>query len=289
MIYYLPTIRSQQEGFEHLAALASDAEKLNASRLEVDLSQCGFFDANMAAPLASVLARVADRFNAVEIVKVPFGIEQILRKNRFLASYGYEVVDDVNSTTLPYRRIQLSDEGRFEDYLNRHLKAKGIPRMSEGLGKRFKQSIFEVFQNAVVHSSSRLGVFVCGQFYPHLQRLDLTIADAGVGIRTNVRRYLRERISSVDAIRWALEEGNTTKTGSQPGGVGLKFLKEFIELNKGKIQIASRLGFYEFREDKETFHKMTADFPDTAVNIEVDTGDTRAYHLHSEISPANIF
>lgn len=289
MIHYLSTIRSQQEGFEHLAQLAADTEKLSASRLEVDLSQCGFFDANMAAPLASVLARVADRFNAVEIVNVPFGIEQILRKNRFLASYGYEIVDDVNSTTLPYRHIQLSDEGRFEDYLNGHLKAKGIPRMSEGLGKRFKQSIFEVFQNAVIHSHSRLGVFVCGQFYPYLQRLDLTIADAGVGIRTNVRRYLGEKISSVDAIRWALQEGNTTKTGSQPGGVGLKFLKEFIELNEGKIQIVSRLGFYQFREGKETFQKIAADFPGTTVNIEVNTGDTRAYRLRSEISPANIF
>ena len=64
MIHYLPTIRSQREGFERLAILSVDTEKLSASRLEVDLSQCGFFDANMAAPLASVLARVADRFNA---------------------------------------------------------------------------------------------------------------------------------------------------------------------------------------------------------------------------------
>lgn len=289
MIHYLPTIHSDKEGFEHLASLAADTEKLHADRLEVDFSKCGFFDANMAASLAAVLVRIADNLNAVEIVKVPSGIEHILRKNRFLLSYGYNAIDDVNQTTLPYRRIQLSDAGRFEDYLNRHLQGKGIPRMTEGLGKRFKQSIFEVFQNAVIHSHSRLGVFVCGQFFPQLQRLDLTIADAGVGIRTNVRNYLGIKISSKEAIRWALQEGHTTKTGPQPGGMGLQFLKEFIVLNKGKIYIASRQGFYEYRDGQESFQKLAADLPGTAVNLEINTGDTSKYRLRSETSPNNIF
>ena len=289
MIHYLPTIHSQREGFECLASLAADAEKLHADRLEVDFSKCGFFDANMAASLGAVLARIADNLNAVEIVKVPSGIEHILRKNRFLLSYGYNASDDTNQTTLPYRRIQLSDAGRFEDYLNRHLKEKGIPRMTEGLGKRFKQSIFEVFQNAVIHSHSRLGVFVCGQFFPQVQRLDLTIADTGVGIRTNVRNYLGIKISSKEAIRWALQEGHTTKTGLQPGGMGLQFLKEFIVLNKGKIHIASRQGFYEYRDGQESFQKLAADLPGTAVNLEINTEDTSKYRLRSETSPNNIF
>lgn len=290
MIHYLPTIRSQIEGFEHLAALAKDAKELFADQLEVDFSRCGFFDANMVAPLAAVLARITNEFNEVKIVKVPASIERILRKNRFLVAYGYSAIEDVNHTTLPFRRIQLSDEGRFADYLEQHMDGKGIPRITKALGKVFRQSIFEVFQNAVTHSKSRLGVFVCGQFYPQLQRLDLTIADAGIGIRTNVRRYLRNNtLSSIDAIRWALQEGNTTKTGSQPGGVGLKFLKDFIELNKGKIHIASRFGFYEYGNGNETFAKLAADFPGTAVNLEINTGDTSAYCLRSEVSLEDIF
>ena len=289
MIHYLPTIHSQREGFERLASLAADAEKLHADRLEIDFSKCGFFDANMAASLAAVLARITDNLNAVEIVKVPSAIERVLRKNGFLLAYGYSAVDDVNQTTLPFRRIQLSDKGRFADYLKQHLKGKGIPRMTDGLGKVFKQSIFEVFQNAVIHSDSRLGIFVCGQFYPQIQRLDLTIADAGVGIRTNVRRYLGTNVSSTKAIRWAMQGGNTTKTGSQPGGVGLKFLKDFIALNKGKIHLASRLGFYEYCNGKEAFEKLAADFIGTVVNLEINTGDTQAYRLSSEVSSEDIF
>jgi hypothetical protein len=132
-------------------------------------------------------------------------------------------------------------------------------------------------------------VFVCGQFYPQLQRLDLTVADAGVGIRSNVRRHLGQNISSVEAIRWALQAGNTTKTGSQPGGVGLKFLTDFIELNAGKIQIVSRFGLYECNKGADGFLKLTGDFPGTVVNLEINTADTKAYKLRSEILPKDIF
>jgi hypothetical protein len=288
MIFRLGTIYSNQEGFEGLASLDDATKGLSGSRLELDMVRCSFFDANMAATLGAVLARIADQYNVIEIVNVPVGIESILRTNGFLAFYGYEKMD-INRTAIPFRRIQLTDEGRFEDYLGEHLQGKGIPKMTEGLGRVFRQSIFEVFQNAVLHSGSKLGVFVCGQFFPHLQRLDLTLADAGIGIRNSVRRVFNPRISSVDAIRWALVEGHTSKTGTHPGGVGLKFLQDFIALNRGKLQIASRRGFYECLAGDEKYATMPADFRGTAVNVEINTADTKAYHLPSEITPDKIF
>lgn len=289
MIHYLPSIYSQKEGFEHLASLASATSDLFGDYLEINLNNCTFFDANMAAPFAAILARVADRFNEIKIMEIPTMIERILRKNRFLVAYGYSPIEDIYRTTLPFIRLQRTDEGRFSDYIGRHMRGKGIPRMSESLGKVFRQSIFEVFQNAVLHSESDLGIFVCGQFYPTLQRLNLTIADAGIGIRTAVRRYLQSKISSMDAIRWALKEGHTTKTGKQPGGIGLKFIKDFIELNRGKIHIVSRLGFYSYSEGREEFSKLDADFPGTTINIEINTSDTKAYCLSEEVDPEEIF
>lgn len=289
MIYHLPTIRTGKAGFEQLAALAAEAGDLFADRLEVDFSRCGFFDANMAAPLAAVLTGVADHLNTIEVVNVSGGIQQILRKNRFLLAYGYEPADDHHHTTLPFVRLPRAEAGRFADYLSHHMAGKGMPHMSLSLDKVFRQSIFEIFQNAAIHADSRLGVFVCGQFYPQLQRFDLTIADAGIGIQANVQEFLQQDISSTEAIRWALEEGHSTKTGPQPGGVGLKFLKDFVELNRGKIHIASRLGFYELANGGESFFELAADFPGTAVNLEINTGDTNAYCLRSEISPADIF
>ncbi|HEY6327991.1 MAG TPA: hypothetical protein VI756_01550 [Blastocatellia bacterium] len=289
MIHSLPAVRTQRHGFEELALLGAAARNLYADRLELDMSRCEFFEANMTAPLASVLAGITDRLNSVDVVNVPKKVEAILRKNQFLLNYGFNPIQDTNRTSLPFRRIKLTDEGRFADYLRQYLGGKGMPRMTPELERVFTQSVFEVFQNAVVHSGSRLGVFVCGQFYPQMKRLDITLADSGRGIRTNVREYLGRQISSVEAIRWALREGNTTKRGPQPGGVGLKFLKDFVIKNRGKIQIASRLGFYELRGSDETFAKLSSDFPGTAVNIEVNTADTKSYALSSGISVDDIF
>ena len=220
MIYYLPTVYSNRTGFESLGALASATKELFADELELDMSQVGFFDANMAAPLGVVLARVTDNFNKVKVVAVPDRVQQILRKNRFLASFNFKPLADTNRTTMPFRRFRLSDEGAFEAYVHRQLRGKGIPVMSDGASSLFKREVFEVYQNAVIHSESEIGVFVCGQFFPQQNRLDFTIADAGIDIRDSVRRYFKNRrIGSIPALKWALKPSNTTKRGPQPGGL----------------------------------------------------------------------
>ncbi|HQP12465.1 MAG TPA: ATP-binding protein [Candidatus Omnitrophota bacterium] len=290
MIHYLKNIYSDLSGFERIACIYKEAKDLFADDCIVDFSRCSFFEANMASPLAAVLAKIADDFNNVKIINIPGKIATILRKNGFLKLYGFPGLYDQNETTVPFRRIRKADQGLFEEYLNRHLKGKGLPEMTAKLDRAFKQSVFEVFQNAVMHADSDSGIFVCGQFYPHKKKLDLTISDAGVGIRDNVRHYFKnQKISSVEAIRWAMREGNTTKSGAQPGGLGLKLLRDFIEQNNGRIQIASRLGFFEFQTGTETFSRMSADFPGTAVNLEINTADPSSYCLTEEISPDNFF
>jgi anti-sigma regulatory factor (Ser/Thr protein kinase) len=290
MIQKLATIKSNHEGFERVAHLWAEASLLFSTRLELDLSECDVFDANMAAPLGAVLALIADKFNRIEIVRVRPAIESVLRKNLFLTNYGYGPEEHTNPTTLPFARFQLDDERLFADYLKRQLAGKGIPQMTEGVGKVSQQGIFEVFQNAVTHSESRLGIFVCGQFYPLEQRLNITIADAGVGIRDKVRAYLRdEEMSSKDAIGWALKGGNTTRTGPRPGGVGLKFLHDFVEKNKGRIQIVSGDGFYEYGKGYDTLRDAGAGLPGATVNLEINTADTQSYRLGSEVTPQNIF
>jgi hypothetical protein len=290
MIYHLPSIQNNKSGYEALATLAQEAKPLIGDELELDFSRCGFFAANMAAPLGAVLNAIESDFNTVGIVNVPDFIEIILRKNDFLKNYGYEPLEDSNQTTIPYRRIQLADSTRFEGFIKKHLRGKGIPSMTEGFGAVFKRKLYEVFENAVIHSRSGIGVCVCGQFFPNKQKLDISIADAGIGIRQNVRRHLNNpRLSSVAAINWAVEEGHSTKTGPHPGGLGLKFLKDFTLKNRGCIQIVSRMGFYEFANGVESCTKMPADLPGTVINIEINTGDSATYELAEEISPDDIF
>lgn len=284
MIHHLSTVRSNREGFECLGDLAKRTRNLFADELELDMSGVEFFDANMAAPLGAVLARVADNFNTVEIVAIPGSVERILRKNQFLIHFRYKSLSDDHRTTMPFRRLRLSDEGAFEEYIRRQFRGKkGIPRMSKAAGRVFRKKVFEVYQNAVIHSESQIGIFACGQFSPRKDRLDFTIADAGIGIRGAVRRHFKNpKIGSIPALKWALKPSNTTKRGPQPGGLGLQFLQDFSRLNRGKIQIATRFAFYEFNSGAENFRKMSASFPGTAVTIEVNTADTATCVLTTE-------
>ena len=285
----LRTIRSNFSGFEQIANIAKQTRELFLNSIELDFSYCSFFEANMAAPLYSVIAKLRDELNNVSISNMQSGVETILRKNRFLTAFNKPILIDDNQTTLPFKIFKLTAGEQFNDYLSRYMKGKGIPIMSEALTKRFRQSLLEIFLNAAIHSESESGIFVCGQFYPQKYRLDFTISDTGIGIRENVRRYTKRKVNSCNAIKWAMTEGHTTKSGSQPGGLGLKLLKEFVQLNQGKLQIVSNFGYYEFNADGESYSKMDYSFSGTCVNIEINTTDTSSYYLTSELDSNDIF
>jgi len=284
------TTKSNCNGFDNIAHIAKQTQALFLDAVELDLSFCSFFEANMAAPLYAVIARLRDELNDVTITNVPVGVSTILRKNKFLSVFNQPELTDTNQTTLPFKILKLTAGDQFNDYLDTYMRGRGIPTMSEALTKRFRQSLFEMFLNATIHSQSKAGIFVCGQFYPNKHRLDFTIADAGVGIRENVRRYTgNEKLNSRKAIEWAMTEGNTTKTGNQPGGLGLKLIKDFIQMNGGKIQVVSRFGYYKFSANGEFTQKMNNDFPGTCINIEINTEDTSSYCLKSELKSEDIF
>lgn len=289
MIYYLPNISSDAAGFSALAELASRTVADKFPQVEINLSRLAWFEANMAAPLGVILNTLTDALKVVSIVAVPAPIEAILRRNGLLAAFGYPPATTTSPTALPYQRFKLQDAALFAQYLQDHLPGKGIPTMSTGLGKLFQQSLFEVFENAIFHSGSPIGVFVCGQFFPLKQRVDITIADAGITIPRKVNESLGWNLSATDALAWALKEGSTTKREGKPGGVGLKLLRDFVALNKGRLQIASGGAYWEFNAGIEFIQPLACPFPGTVVNLEVNTADNKSYRLANEVSPENVF
>ena len=282
MITKLRDIKSTFLGFSRLAELANETKDCILDTVEVDMSAADWFEANMSAPLGVIFARLVDGLNTVQPVALRPGVETILTKNLFLVGYGYPERTDNYGTAIPYRRFKPEDHRYFASYLNKHLAGKGIPKMSEGLGRRFKDSILEIFMNAAMHSETDLGIFTCGQFFPTQQRLEFCIADAGIGIRKKIRKELNVSMNSDKAILWALTEGNTTRKGAVPGGLGLKLLREFVALNGGRIQIVSDRGYWEFSGGQETLKRFERSFPGTVVNLEINTADAQSYCLSSE-------
>lgn len=275
-------IRSSKSGFSHLAAAASELDGFLFDTVEVDFSACSWFDANMSAPLGVVFAHASDNLNDIKPIGLKQKVEAILAKNEFLTGFGFLGRYDTHGTTIPYQRFNAGDERYFAAYLNKLLRGKGLPKMSSALEERFKNSILEVFVNATTHSESKLGVFACGQYYPNKQRLDFSVADAGIGMRRKIYKELGLKMNSDKAIEWALQEGNTTKKDNVPGGLGLKLIREFIDKNQGRIQIVSDRGYWEFSPSGETLTRLDISFPGTVINIEINTADTRSYCLRSE-------
>lgn len=289
LIYFLPNIGSNLAGFDALAALAAQVSVEKTTQVELSLARMESFEANMSAPLGVVLNKLTDSLKQVSVVAVPPTIEPILSRNGFLTAFNYPPGAGISTTALPYQRFKLQDSSLFAQYLQDHLPGKGIPTMSTGLGKLFQQSLFEVFENAAFHSNSSLGVFVCGQFFPIKQRLDITIADAGITIPRLVKATFDWEMSATDALAWALQDGNTTKREGKPGGVGLKLLRDFVTLNEGRLQIASGSAYWEMNAGTIEVHPLASPFPGTVVNLEVNTADGKSYRLANEVSPENIF
>lgn len=276
MIYKLSNVGGNRDGFAALAALSETTSDLEYSSLELSFASVSWFDANMAAPLGAILACVRDRYNTVSIVDLAWGQLSILQRNGFLDGFGYPAPGNWGGTVLPYKRFKTTDANRFYDYIDEFLPGKGLPEMTSDFSLQFQQSLGEIFINSQTHSDSTLGVFVCGQFYPSKQRLDISIADAGITIPGRVNRRFKINAQPLRALRWALVEGHTTKEDA-PGGVGLKLLKGFVALNGGRMQIASGRAFWQFQKGTEVFNDLEHEFPGTIVNLEIQTADSKSY------------
>ena len=277
MIHHLATLPGVRRGFERLAALAASTESVFADTVTIDLSRATSIAANMCAPLGTIIARLADDFNEVEVQSLRPEVERTLRRSSFLVRHPRHAGQ--RTSIMPFRRFRHLDEGAFEDYLYHHLRRlKRRNIVTDAADRLFKKKVFEVFQNAVMHSDSTLGIFVCGQLFPHRRRLHFTLSDAGIGIRDSVRRHFRtHKLTSVRALEWALQPRTTTKVDT-PGGIGLQFLKDFSRLNGGRIQIASRRAFYQLDNHGERLLRLAHDLPGTTVTVELNA----AYENPSE-------
>ena len=285
----LSDIRHDQSGFQAMVQLEAKTKDCLFEAVEIDMATVTWFDADMCAAFGAILYRLGENLNTVRLTNIRQNVTNILSKNGFLSHYGREKVPDSWGTTIPYQRFDVKDDKYFADYIENELIHRGeMPAMSEGLLKKFRESIFEIFSNAVLHSRTELGIFSCGQFFPRRSRLDFSVVDLGIGIRRNIKDNTGLDLASEDAIAWATKGHNTTKRGRVPGGLGLKLLGEFIDLNGGCIQIVSDAGYWR-RNRLTVTAPLSYAFPGTVVTVEINTADTNSYKLVSELSSANIF
>ena len=108
-------------------------------------------------------------------------------------------------------------------------------------------------------------------------------------IQRNVRRHTGDDMTPEEAIEWATRANNTTKRGDVPGGLGLKLLCEFIDLNGGSLQIVSDAGYWRRNDRQNKTARLQDAFPGTVVSVEINTADRNSYKLSSEPETDDIF
>ncbi len=282
-------INSNFNGYGILIDFYNKINNLEFEDITLDFSNTIWFEANLTAVLGAILSNVQNNFNDIKIEGLSKDLTTLFSRNHFLSHFGGLKIPDYYYTTIKYRKFKPTEEKLFKDYLDRELLSKDtMPDMSILLKKKINESIFEIFNNAVIHGNCQ-NIFTCGQYYHTNKRLDFTIVDLGKTIKENVNEYLKNNLSGEDAIKWAVAEGHTTKQGSIPGGLGLSLIRKFISINKGKIQIISAEGYWEQREGTGRKENFSRSFLGTIVNLEFNVADTSHYYLSSEIDENDIF
>lgn len=288
MEYRLPYASTDREGIKALARMDCDLAAEEDEMVIVTFDESARCDSTFCAPLAVVLARIEDRKKRFEFGGVPKIVQELFFKNWFFHGLGISVrPEGTPATCIPYERFETSEIERFYDYLDQYLEGKGLPPLDSTFSLQLLQCLGEIFVNAETHSESALGVFVCGQHYPAQQRLDLTIADAGITIPERVAKRFGKHLSPVHALEWAMKMGNTTKPDT-PGGIRLKlFFRDFAREHHGAVWIASGQAFWSMRAGEESFSPLNDPFPGTVVTLQIPTVPTQGA-LPPELSVSSI-
>jgi anti-sigma regulatory factor (Ser/Thr protein kinase) len=152
------------------------------------------------------------------------------------------------STTLPLQRIAPSHS---HDWLEHTM----LPWLVRNIGLTqasfydLKTCISELFNNIREHTQLEIGsIFV--QHYPKRDRINISLADFGLGIPEKVRE-VRPKITDTDAVVLAVQEGFTTKSIPGNAGLGLDLLlKTVVGTNSGEVTIYSGHAIVRFLRGK---------------------------------------
>lgn len=263
--------------------------KLNYESIYLDMSDLEWMDANFVSPLRCHVAAAQKRGCNVKVTGCSGKLSIALTRIGFLEKPDGGYVSSSGRSVIPLSGFSPDQTHRFIDYLDKYMVAeRGLPAVSAALRLRIVRGFGELFSNYSLHSKTDMDVFTCGQMYPTKHILAFTISDCGIGIPRGVSLFLGSGISDLDAIDWAMTENNTTRSLDVSGGLGLKVLQEFVDLNGGSISIYSGRGHWVRRQSAVSKVLMRNPFPGTMITVKIVTNDTRSYRLSVEADPNSL-
>lgn len=161
------------------------------------------------------------------------------------------------------------DEARFSQYIKGEMMQQtGLQRLSDELRGLLEWALEELRSNVFRHAQTEHPFFVCGQYYPKLDQLKISLADIGVSFLPPIQQYTGGVITSqADAIRWAVN-GKDEKLGN--GGLALKSLKAHFDEHGHQLQIISGDTFWDsgaVGSGMGPFRSLFTEMPGTVINL----------------------
>lgn len=284
-IVHVPTINDTLSDFNKLFAMWAQV-KDGGLNVRFDFSHCGFLRQNAVVFLGGLARLIEYRAGTAEFnwSSMRDSIRMNLAQNGFLASFGGSG-GPWTGNSIPYREDRSQDSTGLMDYLKAKWLGRGWVYVSSRLRDEIMGRVWEIYANAFEHGQSEIGIFSCGQHYPHKHELALTVLDFGVGIPSNVRIFAgNSNIHASKTLEWAFKRGTTTKPNGTSRGLGLDLLKEFVRLNNGKIELFSHEGHAIISQNDESYEDRAVFFEGTLVNITLRCDES--YYRFADETPS---
>lgn len=276
--------RTDARTFSGFGELFARAKAHDSGRFGIDCAGLNFCGGNLSAALMAIHRQLSDDGKSLFFLNLPRHVRSVLQD---AGLFGVQLRRP-RPSVIALTPFNAGESTRFELFARKGLENKGLPAMSPGVEDQFFSGLHELFTNFEIHAQSRLGAWACGQLFPQMGRIEVTLVDAGIGIPSKIMA-MGYAPSPQAAIAWAITGNNTTREGDIPGGLGLKVLREFIKLNKGELTIASHGGFWREAGGRVDSMPLAHPFPGTAVTVVVNTKDTQSYRLKNEVRAGDIF
>lgn len=252
-----------------------------------DMKNTRFIAANLFSVLGCILNySFKNNGHTFSFDNVKPDLDNIMRRNGFARHFNIPRIPDPNNTVIEYWIFDADTENleQFEKYTFMNIfERKDMPNMSPAVKHSMVDNMLEIFNNVIDHGHTDR-VFVSGQYFVKKEQLVVTITDMGNTIKQNVTAYATEHLQEIPnpTLLWAIIEGNSTKTTSAPGGLGISRLLQFLRLNEGSFTLISEDEYLQVTKKGKTFKSLEVPFPGTIVSIAFNMSDRGSYRLKNE-------
>lgn len=284
--YEIQTINDGHEDFIGLIdlnkRLTEAASKYDSDKCKFvfDFNECNFLRQNAIAYLGAISTLLSERgFKVIySFSTMNECILKMLKKDGFLSSnFGdnFNQYNEVSSDAIRFTsfrgNIKESEElsVKIVEYIQEEWLKDSLIEIRPNLKRDLTAKMYELFANALEHSHSSVGCFACGQSYSEDREIVLTIVDLGMGIVESVQKYFEikhQEITDEEAIKWAFENGNTTRLDGS-GGLGLSLIYDFLKINSGIMDIYCNNVFLRVEQGNMNVRLLPTSFSGTMINI----------------------